>query len=168
VSLSTGIARQPVLKVQVYYVYQPRVALSRPVVYVPKSVKVPREQVIQLRFYGDGDYNITEINCPSDKIAVEFNEPPPPRVARAHTLAPRVVQPLTLRLPPGEEIPAEGVEIEFLTNDPEFERVTLLVTNNMAQYRKVVGTSRPPVRTVPRSLQQIRPQPGTKPEPKKP
>lgn len=157
VSFSTGLDRQPTLTIQVKHIFQPSVSLSRPVIYVPKTSSAPSQQIAQLRFYGDGDYNITEIRCSSEKIRVEFNEPLRRAPTRAPN-APRSVQPVTIRLPSGAEMPEEDVTIEFHTNDPKIAVLRMIVTTDLKRYRRIQnlsqrrGIARPPqspVRRIP-------------------
>lgn len=157
ISFSTGLERQPTLDIQVIHIFQPSVTLSRPVIYVPKDSKAPSQQIAQVRFYGDKDYNITEIRCSSEKIRVEFNEPLRRAPTRAPN-APRSVQPVTIRLPSGPEMPEEDVTIEFHTNDPKIAVIRMIVTTDLTHYTRIRNLSQrrglqrapqPPARRIP-------------------
>lgn len=145
-TLRTGLDRMPQVAVTVTCNVIPKVNLvPKAFLFLPEETQ-PQRRAINVEFYGSGESRITKATCTSDKVNVALGMvQPPPDWQKKMTPCPRAVQSISLIVPPGPQIPAEGMRVVIETNEPGFERVEVLLTTNNEKYKELMyGSSNQP------------------------
>ena len=138
ITVLTGLQREPTLELPVQFVVLGAVEPSPKALYLnPATQTSPTTKSIFLYNYVKAPMKITGVKCAVEDIKVTLGpvQPPYPGMERRQP-APTGQMRVTIQLPPASKIPAGGAVIEFLTADPDDPKVELLVTTDVAAYKK--------------------------------
>ncbi|MBL8878369.1 MAG: DUF1573 domain-containing protein [Phycisphaerales bacterium] len=138
-TLRTGLDRMPQVSVTVTCNVIPKVNLvPKAFLFLPEETQ-PQRRAINVEFYGTNESRITKATCTSDKVNVALGPvQPPPDWQKKMTPCPRAVQNISLIIPPGPQIPREGMSVIIETTEPGFERVEVLLTTNNEKYKELM------------------------------
>lgn len=140
VSISTGIAREPVVNIPIQVRVMDKLNLVPPVLMFMKEDDKPANRVVNIEYYGDiSKFKIDKVECKDPKVQATLGPiGPPPDWQQKMQPAPTGVASLSLVIPPGREIPNEGVAVEIFTNDPEYARVEVVLTTDPAVFQQIM------------------------------
>ncbi len=132
---TTGLTKEPEFDVSARIEILAPIELVPPVMYFLKTDRDPAQRVVSLQYYGpDGEQNfrVTSGECKDPRVKVTVGPTQPPEEWMRTKLNPPVTAVVrsTVSLPPGAEIPPEGLIIEYTTTDPECPKVEVLVTTD--------------------------------------
>lgn len=138
-TIRTGLDRMPQLSVSVTCNVIPRVNLvPKAFLFLPEEGQSQR-RAINVEFYGEGVSRITKATATDSRVNVALSPAqPPPDWQKKMTPCPRAVQNISLIVPPGSQIPAEGIRVVIETNEPGFETVEVLLTTSNDKYREIM------------------------------
>lgn len=137
--LETGLKDHPRIYVPVFITIVAPVEAMPSVIYVnPAETQPPKQKIIMLQNYGPQPFEIKEARCTLDAIRVRVGpaETYPGRATPGRA-RPNAFVRAFVTLPPADQIPAEGVTIEFLTNNPDCATVEVFVTKDLAEFQKL-------------------------------
>lgn len=142
-TLSTGLSREATITIPVGIQIVSRVEVHPPVLYVRSDTGMPAKRRLTLHYYGKAEFGVTSASCNRDDVSVRLGRPAPPGGTTAKlSPPPTVVIQVTIDLPPGENLPAEGMVIEFVTTDPEFAKLEVPITTDIETYKKLYEQKR--------------------------
>ena len=136
--LETGLKDHERIYVPVFISVVAPVEASPSVIYLdPADKRPPKQKVIMLQNYGPEPFEIKGVRCALDAVNVRKGTverfPAKRKTGRAR---PNSFIRAYVNLPPAEQIPTEGVTIEFLTNNPDYPVVDVFVTTNVTEFQR--------------------------------
>lgn len=148
---ATGLSREPKYSVSVRVDVMRRVEPSPPAMLLRASDPAPQVRTLTLHYYGeDGParFKVTGVKTSDPSVTVQLGPTQPPREWMSK-ISPPITALVETRvsLPAGTEFPRKGVTVTYLTNDPDFPRITVLATTDKPAFEKVMygqDTSRRP------------------------
>ena len=133
---ATGLSKEEKLtlyaRIEVLSLVEP----SPPVIYLDAQTnKEPSERWVDLQYYGTGQFQVTGATCKDPQIKVSLGSTEKPAYAFSLLKPPMTAQTRAkVSLPPVSALPADGVVIEFTTNEPTRPKVEVLVTTSQAMW----------------------------------
>lgn len=124
VVLQTNHPTQRSVKISVAGHVRQDVHLSRQRVFVSPKLTFPSQQSIELTFRKENAVQITAIECADKRVSWEIGE------ARGGRSAQSLVRvPIRLTVPPGKDIPSEGIPVRLHTDsdDPRYQTLTTTI-----------------------------------------
>lgn len=143
VRLKTDVEREPTISLPIRAHMLPRVEASPPAILIHKTLKEHTRRTVRVRTYADQRaFKVLDVHPGDSGIKVDVEPTQPVNWNRGAEPAPKFESRVALTLPPGGDIPDEGVTVKIKTNDPQFSEVEVFVTNNPTDFRKRIGTPR--------------------------
>jgi hypothetical protein len=139
IMVKTGIERAPELRIPAQALLLPRVVLQQRAIYVGPNLTQPLTRTLDIQYYGQGAFKVTDLKSGCDKIVVKLLDAvaqSQPTTQLGGNMRPSVTQRLMVTIPSDEAVPAEGCTIELTTTDPDpsFAKLKILVTKDIKQY----------------------------------
>jgi hypothetical protein len=166
--LETGLPFYPEYKVRVQALVMPRISVQPTKVFVPATLTQATQRTIRVNYQADKPLTIKEVKSNNPKITATLM---PADAKTAQQPSGIAVHQIKVSLPPGNEIPEEGAQIEIYTDDadPQYQKLVVDVTNK----RDVAARPAPPTITPsgtpgqlqPGVIQQPVPPGGAQPKP---
>lgn len=150
---STGLEREEKLTVDVRISVLPYVELVPSAILLdasdPNMNTKPVQRTVLLQYYGaNPQFKITAAECKDPNVKITYGGMIPPG-GGMEQLLPKMTGYVRaeVTVPPARDVPAEGLFIEFQTNDPEHPKAQLLVTKDRAAWElRTYGPSPPPLK----------------------
>ncbi|MBU0640800.1 MAG: DUF1573 domain-containing protein [Planctomycetes bacterium] len=143
VVLDTGLKRQPRIEVPMFVTIKPSVEPVPSVLISSMGMRKPHQKTVKVKYYGDDEnFKVTRIVCPAENIKVELGERRLVDQADRVGVAPKMVYHIVFSLPPGPELPRDGVEVEIWTNDPECEKLIVTVARTYPRKAPTISYKR--------------------------
>ena len=97
IEITTGLSRQPIIRVPVNANVRARVSVTPPILFVPKQTKSPSNRSIRVRYFGTADdFKVLSVESSNpDMLPVELK---PPGTNRLRFQQPRAIAPKVERL----------------------------------------------------------------------
>ncbi|MFO0838154.1 MAG: DUF1573 domain-containing protein [Phycisphaerae bacterium] len=125
--METGLKSVPEIAVPINGVVQPRVALYPDNMFVPTQLTRPTERILNLTYLASKPLKITEVKSDNEAIKATVTEQPS---TPGPTGGPEFkTYNIRVSLPPGNEIPDAGNKLTILTDDAEFAKFEVPITN---------------------------------------
>lgn len=130
ITVKTGLAREPNIIIPVQARIFERVHLSPPALLFIKQDTKPANRGIEVQYFGDDpNFMVTGICCKNPKFRARVGpKSPPPEWMKTLPPTPRFVFAIQMEIPPGPEIPDEGVVFDITTNDPDYPLLQAVCT----------------------------------------
>ncbi len=140
VTVTTGLSREKSISVPV------RIQVLDKVEPVPAAILLrpndkPVERTVSLQYYGSGgfqEFRVTEVKVSHPDLAKVTLGPTKAPEAWMTQMKPPITATLDARvsLPEGARIPAGGIRLEFVTNDPDVPTVEVIATTDKSVFEK--------------------------------
>lgn len=142
---TTGLQREKELTISLVVDLLDRVQLSPPAILVDADmIRTPTNRGVSLMYYGDRpDWTILGVDSSHPSVTAQTS---PARTPEADYLRltppPTLLANVNVQLPPGKDIPKDGVMLTVRTDEPGYEQIQILVTTNGAEFQRIIKKNR--------------------------
>ena len=136
--LSTGLAQEETITVSVQVNVLPRVRPVPAAMFFRTDDSKAYERTINIHYYGtDDDFKVTSATCKHKDVKVTLGAMQPPSAGyKKLKPSPTAFVRAMVSLPPANQIPDEGILIEFTTTDPDWPKFDVLATTNKRDFQE--------------------------------
>jgi hypothetical protein len=140
VTFFTGLEREPKMELPVYVRIYAGVETSPRALYVhPVTQRAPTTRTIMVENYGNMPFVVREAHCAHPGVKVTLGTLRVlPRRPGSNAPSPVAHVPAQITLPPGPDIPPEGIIVEFTTNQESYPKAQLLITTDTQKYNQIM------------------------------
>lgn len=131
VDILTGLDEEPVIPIAMAVNMVDRVNFSPPVMFMKSPVVPGFKSQMRIEYYGsDPNFKVTGATCDDPAVKLKLDAPQEPPVVRPGVLRAKSVIPLSVEIPAGGQIPAQGYVVKVVTNDPEYPQLQFTITSD--------------------------------------
>jgi hypothetical protein len=141
ITLSTGLEREPRMSIPVTVKVLRIVEPIPAAIYLRKGDSKPAlSRIVKLHYHGTGTFEVTGTECTNPAVKIDITKTLPPMEWMQTKMDPPVnayVQ-ATLTLPPPDQVPDEGIVVNFLTNLPDQPKVEVVITTDQNRFNEIM------------------------------